>query len=250
MSDVIIIGFGNVGKNLKNELANLSPDVYDPFKGVDTREGSYRLALIAVDTPYVSCENPCDTSAVIDAIGEADADVYVIKSTVPVGFTEQLAEETGKRVVFSPEYYGTTQHASNFVMDFTVLGGRTEWCDVVQDALQDVYDARHRFIRVTSRVAEMAKYMENAWIATKVDFCIGFYEACENEGISYNDVRECFVADPRVSPCHTFVYREHPYWKSHCLDKDVPSIATQYGMEQLEQLIERNEKRVERYSQQ
>lgn len=248
MSDAIIIGLGNVGKNLSAELAALNPDAYDPFKGIDTRDGSYKVAFISVDTPYIDEATPCDTSAVLDALEEAEADVYVIKSTVPVGFTEQVAKDTGKRVVFSPEYYGTTQHANNFNMGFTILGGNTEWCDTVQEILQDAYDARHRFIKVDSKVAEMAKYMENAWIATKVDFCIGFYEACVSQQISYNDVRECFVADPRVSPCHTFVYERHPFWQSHCLDKDVPAIAIQCGIEQLDQLRERNAKRIDRYS--
>lgn len=244
MATTVILGVGNVGKNLSIELACLSPELYDPFKDIDTRtRSSYDFAFIAVDTPYVNNDNPCDVSAVYEALNEVDASVYVIKSTVPIGFTSECSKATGKNIVFSPEYYGTTQHANNFNMVFTVLGGKRTICLQVQQLLQGVYDARHRFYIVDAKVAEMVKYMENAWIATKVDFCIGFYEACLREGIDYEIVRECFIADPRVSPCHTFVYADKPFWDSHCLNKDVPAVALQENITQLKQLIARNESR-------
>ena len=37
-----------------------------------------------------------------------------------------MQKETGKRIVFSPEYYGTTQHCNNFNFDFTIIGGEKE----------------------------------------------------------------------------------------------------------------------------
>ena len=52
-----------------------------------------------------------------------------------------------------------------------------------------------------------------------------------------------FTLDPRVGASHTFVYRDHPYWDSHCLNKDVPAIANAYGAELLLGMIEFNEKR-------
>lgn len=62
-------------------------------------------------------------------------------------------------------------------------------------------------------------------------------------GIRYERVRECFISDPRVNPAHTFVYDEHPFWSSHCLDKDVPYAAYHLGNEQLRGVVERNEAR-------
>ena len=46
----------------------------------------------------------------------------------------------------------------------------------------------------------------------------------ESYGISYNELRELWLADSRVSPSHTFVYPEKPYYDSHCLNKDVPAL--------------------------
>lgn len=242
MSRVLVVGCGNVGSRLYDEIKALNPDRYDPYKGLFEKSGRYDLAFVCVDTP-LNEKGLLDASAVETAVFETDSEIIVIKSTVPVGFTHDLSERTGRRIVFSPEYYGTTQHANDFNYSFTVLGGYDRDCQDVQNILQNVYNATHRFIWCDPKEAEIAKLMENAWIATKVDFCIGFYEACESFGASYDRVREIFVSDPRVSAAHTFVYKDHPFWKSHCLDKDVPAAANQLSIEQLSQIVDRNSER-------
>lgn len=66
--------------------------------------------------------------------------------------------------------------------------------------------------------------------------------------VNYEDLRELFILDPRINPSHTFVYRKHPYYESHCLDKDVPAIteymkAVHCDISFLENVIEYNNKR-------
>jgi len=78
--------------------------------------------------------------------------------------------------------------------------------------------------------------MENSWLATKVTFCCEFMRAAEKAGVNYEELRELFLADPRVNPAHTFVYRDHPYYDSHCLNKDVPQIANQFDIELLKSI--------------
>lgn len=241
MNGVLIIGYGVVGKNLAAEIGKLNPDIYDKYKTEHNskKSGTYSIGFICVDTPLVN--GICDTSAVEYALAENDCEIYVMKSTVPVGTIDRLKNETGKRIVFSPEYYGGTQHCNNFEFAFTIIGGDRADCIAVQQKLQHVYDARHKFFIVDSKTAEMAKFMENAWLATKVAFCCDFYNACLKAGVEYDILRELFTADPRVNPSHTFVYKEHPYYDSHCLNKDVPSIAHQFDMELIKSVILANE---------
>ena len=234
----LIVGHGVVGTNLGAELSALRPEFRDKRRGEEA-SGHFDLAFVCVDTPATP-ETPCDVSEVWNAVTENDADTYVIKSTVPVGTTDEIAAETGKSVVFSPEYYGGTQHCNRFEFDFTILGGDREACARVQQALQRVYDGRHAFRITDARTAELAKYMENAWLATKVSFCCQFLDVAEGLGVRYEELRELFVLDPRVNPSHTFVYRDHPWWESHCLDKDVPAIAAQGRAPLLEAVIEFN----------
>lgn len=224
MGKALIVGYGVVGRNLYRELGALDLSVNDKYKGIGGCGGRYDVAFVCVDTPRTD-SSACDTSEVWNAVEENDAGVYVIKSTVLPGTTDEIRERTGKRVVFSPEYYGGTPHCNNFEFDFTILGGPKEDCVEVIQLLQGAYDARHRFAMTDSKTAELAKYMENAWLATKVSFCGQFFEIASGLGVSYEELRELFVMDPRVNPSHTFVYGDHPWWESHCLDKDVPAIA-------------------------
>ncbi len=237
----LIIGYGVVGRNLDNELKKLNMDVYDKYKSEVTtkKDIKYDFGFICVDTPLVN--GAVDDTEVWNAIKENDCEIYVIKSTCPVGTVDKIIKETGKRVVFSPEYYGGTQHCNNFEFDFTILGGHVEDCVAVQQLLQKVYDGRHVFHIVDAKTAEMAKFMENAWLATKVSFCCDFYRACEKAGVNYEQLRELFVADPRVNPSHTFVYKDSPYFDSHCLNKDVPSVANQFDMPLLKEVLRIND---------
>lgn len=247
----LIVGYGVVGHNLAAELAPIKPDIYDAFKPqYNTKKPiRYNFCFICVDTPQMDeVDAPLDD--IVKVINQHDADIYIIKSTIPPGSTEYLCELTGKTIIFSPEYYGGTQHCNNFDFNFTILGGNKAACQCVVQLLQYVYDARHTFHITTPRTAELTKYMENSFLATKVAFCCQFFELAEKFGVSYEELRELFILDPRVNPSHTFVYADHPYYTSHCLDKDVPTIVY-YGEETasfLADVIKYNNKQKKTYS--
>ena len=244
---VLIIGFGTVGHNLYKELwtndGPLNVSIYDKYKGLNNRGSNhYDLAFICVDTP-LNEENCLDKTEVVNALNENDAEVFVIKSTCPVGTTNFLSIKYKKRVVYSPEYYGNTQHCNNFDFNFTILGGEKEDCIYVQQILQHCYDARHTFHITDSDTAELVKFMENSWLATKVSFCNQFYDIAKEYRVNYEELRELFILDPRVNPSHTFVYRDKPYWDSHCLNKDVKAIAEDSNAPLLKSIIEFNDDR-------
>ena len=246
MKRTLIIGYGTVGSNLSEELSLLNPAIYDKFKPYYTtkKEKHYDFAFVCVDTPYSDPYHKCDLFQVYNAIEENDADIYVIKSTILPGTIDALKQKyPNKHIVFSPEYYGATQHCNNFKFDFTILGGDKADCFKVQQLLQYVYDARHTFYIVDARTAELAKYMENSWLATKVSFCHQFYDIAKKCNVNYEELRELFILDPRVNPSHTFVYEDKPYWDSHCLNKDVSAVAETYDAELLKAVIDFNEKR-------
>ncbi|MBQ3690059.1 MAG: hypothetical protein II937_09440 [Bacteroidales bacterium] len=249
--NVLIVGYGVVGKNLHKEIAVLEPDLYDIDssklpENYKRKHETYDFIFVCVDTPYVSKEKPCDISAIEGVFNRWKDNInpegiFVIKSTVLSNKIGLLYRHT-PHIVYSPEYYGNTPHCNNFEFNFTILGGLRKDCVKVQQLLQTCYDGRHIFRITEPYTACLAKYMENCWLATKVSFCSQFFELAEQNGVCYEDLRELFILDPRVNPSHTFIGREKPYWDSHCLNKDVRAIAETQNAEFLKNVIDFNEK--------
>lgn len=245
--NVLIIGYGVVGQNVYKTLMqseNIDLSIYDKYtRMIDNIKDHYDLAFVCVDTP-ATIDSVCDISEIAVAINEHNADIFVIKSTVLPEQAEFLSLLSSvKHLVFSPEYYGNTQHCNNFNFNFTILGGNQNDCIKVQQVLQSVYDGAHKFHITDVKTAILAKYMENSYLAMKVSFCNQFFDIAEKAGVMYEELRELFILDPRVNPSHTFVYRDHPYWDSHCLNKDVKAIATEYDADLLFDIIKFNNHR-------
>ena len=248
-SKVLIVGFGNIGKKLYEEYAVLSPDIYDPYKGYTNKSDYYDFAFITVDTPTLS-DGKCDLSQVKTAISETNCDIIILRSTVYPWTTLSLGKEFNRKIVFSPEFYGVTQHSNNksFDFNFTILGGNKEDTEKVAQLLQNVYDARHKFCFTDSTTAELAKYMENTFLAAKVSLSVQFWEIAKKFGVNYSELRELLLMDPRINPAHTFVYEGHPYWESHCFDKDLAAIEDIAPL--VKSIIDYNEQCKEKYKEQ
>lgn len=249
MYNILIIGYGVVGKKFKKDIESLCPDIYDKYNNKynnmsenKIKEG-YDIAFICVDTPNKN-GLLCDYTEIINAINEnlkfmKKDGIFVIKSTVLPKQTE-LINAINENIVFSPEFYGNTQH-NDIYFDFTILGGKKENCIKVIQILQNVYKGNHMFKITDAKTASLVKYMSNSWLATKVSFCNQFFRLAENLNIDYEVLRELFILDPRVNPSHTFVYRDKPYWDSHCLNKDVKAIAYSNNAELLKEIFKYNE---------
>jgi len=233
---VLICGYGIVGKNIKQTFT--WADLYDvKFDGITTdTDGTYRtnksprksydFAFICVPTPMIGETGEANTKYVEDVLKVVDADIYIIKSTIPPTTTERLEAETYKNIVFSPEYQGNTQHA-NIDYDFVILGGDKLNTVKVAQLYQYACTANLKVHFTDSRTAELCKYMENTYLASKVVFCNEFYRIDQIIGVDYEELRELFVADPRVNRSHTFVYGAYPYFDSKCFNKDLPAIKHQ-----------------------
>lgn len=257
MVKILICGLGIVGNNIfyclsshnKNNWCELF--IYDKYLNIgklnnESKNNKYDFCFICVNTPLKE-NNYNDISEVENVLSEINADIYILKSTVLPETTKRLIDKYNKKIVFSPEYYGDTQHCNDFTFNFTILGGNKEDCLKVQQMLQNVYNATHKFAITDSTTAELVKYMENSFLATKVSFCTSFWETCNKLNINYEEVRELFVLDPRVNSSHTFVYNNKPYWNTHCLNKDVVAIAKHFDNEFLKGVITFNNNNIKKY---
>lgn len=245
--DILLCWFWNIGQRMYPEYNKLWwLDIYDPNVELAIRDFNYikdyyDFAILCLPTPT---ENGiCDTSIVEEMIDKLHNKVWVIviRSTVPVGFTNKMSERY-LNVIFCPEFYWTTQHEVK--NDFLILWWDRDLCNKFAQLYYKVKPADFKIkFYDNPATAEMIKYMENCFLATKVVFCNSFALACSKAWIEYEDVREGFLMDQRMNPSHTIAYKWQPYYDSHCLNKDIPAFANQFNDEFMKMVDSINNKR-------
>lgn len=184
------------------------------------------VVFICVPTPMAP-DGGCDTSIVEEAVSWVRAPLIIIRSTVAPGTTDRLRETYNRHIVFQPEYLGeTVAHVFGNVAerDFIVLGGTREDVSRAADFYKNYYNSYVRFYFCDARTAEVAKYMENAFYAVKVTFVNEFHDIARAHGVDFNLLREIWLADPRISRDHTFVYPDARGFSGKCLPKDCSAL--------------------------
>lgn len=233
---IAIVGYGYVGKAMYEFYAPKYKTIfYDPFvEGSCSKEdvNAADLAVVCVFTPEAP-DGACDTSIVEEVITWIETPVILIKSTIAPGTTDRLKKATGKRIVFSPEYigesdYDTGRHNFNKSVKnagFMTFGGDPLDVDYCIALAVPIFGPNKTYHVTDALTAELAKYMENCFFATKLVFCYEFERICRGFGASYNAVRECWLLDPRMETSHSgvFLQNKEPF-SGKCLPKDLKAI--------------------------
>lgn len=188
-------------------------------------------AIVCVPTPRKE-SGECDISIVEETIEWLETPLIIIKSTIEIGTTSRLIEMTGKPLVFSPEYAGESTYWSPYdfhteVVEtpFFIFGGERKNTSKCVDLYMKIGGPTKKYVQTDSATAEMAKYMENAFYATKITFSYEMAEICRSSGIDYNEARELWLLDPRINPMHTAVFEENDMpFSGKCLPKDTAAL--------------------------
>lgn len=252
-----LIGYGYVGKAVYDLLITkyevVIKEIDDTYDEVND---NCDVNVICVPTPMKS-DGSVDISIVEEAVDNLFCDLIIIKSTIPPTTTEYLKEKYKKNIVFSPEYIGEGNypipywdgypHSTDMTKhEFTILGGSKRDTSIAVDALKLCFGPFHKYIQTDSLTAEVTKYMENSWIATKVTFCNEFYQIADTFGIDYNELREVWLNDKRVTRSHTLVSSEGGF-SGKCIPKDLNGIIKAvenagYKPEFLKEILSSNER--------
>jgi UDPglucose 6-dehydrogenase len=226
-----IVGHGVVGKHLTMMFENAHEVViYDKHK-VEYSDERSKAAINQSDVVFIAVPTPqtevggCDTTEVIDAITWITPPIC-IKSTIVPGTTDRLVRDFNKAIVFSPEYIGETSYhlyKSRMDVDVVTVGGDDETCKLFLRLLRSVLGPEPKYFQTTAVTAELAKYMENCFLATKVAFVGEFYLLAELFGVNFTTMREIWCADPRIGRSHSTV-TEQLGFGGKCLPKDLSAL--------------------------
>ena len=249
-----IVGHGVVGsgmarffsRNPRHEV--FTYDKYQPLFNSDDQKchlNKCDLVFICVPTPTAADGLSCDTSCVEECL-EWIIPPVCLRSTVIPGTVDRLAAQTGKAIAFSPEYIGEQNNhpwREEGACGFLIVGGPPALCDLVISAFDDSLGKSLHCYRTTARTAELCKYMENCFLATKVAFVNQFYDIAAAFGVDFDELRDLWLADPRVGTSHSSVTEERGF-RGRCLPKDISALVAAMrpmgGAPLLESILEYN----------
>lgn len=258
MIKIAIIGSeGYIGSSL-NELFKDHAEIigYDIKNNTSSQEvNNCKIAFVAVPTPPDE-SGKCDISIVEECVSWIETEIIVIKSTVIPGTTEYLSKKYKKRIVFCPEFFGTSKYyipkeiGGLKEWPFYVFGGSKTDIEPVLKFYQQVGGPTKKYLQTNSKTAEMLKYVDNSFFATKIIFFNEVYNICRKAGVNYNELRELLLNDKRINSMHTIVNTENGKSKGfggHCLPKDIQALSElskELGVnsEFLKQVIKTNKK--------
>ncbi len=217
-------------------------DMDAAYAGVD-------FAVIATPTNYDDVTNSFDTSSVeaaITAVRKVNEDAWiVIKSTIPVGYTESLKAELGDRkILFSPEFLREGKALwDNLHPSRIVVGASRDDAEAIEAAetfaklLAEGADSAERDRKnadgttgipelvLGTTEAEAVKLFVNTYLALRVSYFNELDTYCEVKGLSTADVIRGISLDPRVGN-----YYNNPSfgYGGYCLPKDSKQLLANY----------------------
>ena len=203
-----VIGNGFVGEAISFAFSSVA-EIYiydiDPSRSLNHIKSVHNCNFVFVCVPTPMYEDGSqDLSYVQSAFENAtDKPVYILKSTVLPGTTEGLSKQYPKfKIIFSPEFLTErTAKLDMLTQSRIILGGELSLTERAKTLFNQRFKINN-IIQTDSKTAELTKYMNNTFFATKVSIMNEFKLLCDEIGANWEDAVRGFVSDGRIGDSH------------------------------------------------
>ena len=195
-------------------------------RAADDKRKAYNsdIIFICVPTPFDWKKKRFDGSIVDKAISQvSDNKIVVLKSTVPIGTTDKLQAKYPKiKIVFNPEFLSEVTCDLDFRKpDRQIIGytkGSLKYAKIVMDLLPK---SPNNYI-VSTKEAELLKYINNIHGALAVMESNHYYEVCRKENLNYEKLIQIASISKYMNPFyHVIIHKGYRGFGGKCFPKDI-----------------------------